>query len=1055
MYIILKVLLLTILMNHFSSSELLRAPQQPQFDYAFTKFRPPPPPPPSQEPTFFQRITSWFYPWGMSREEEEFNLPASPKIDHLPSQQPPHQQYQPVISQQTIPPVHIRDTEPTTARTTKTMFTKCSPCNKVPWIPMVPTYQMPLVKGNQQNQQQQQQQQIYFKHHFNNENQYSQINSNSGYKISPPTTTLSQKYGPPVISTTLSTVYGSPPVATPSPRYGVPFTTQSPPSSSTPLKLINQGHHVYGPPSQMPIKIVQPTYKYTTPSVAFPPVTTEKPNTNTIDTSVITFTTNRPQNNRPLRFTSGLNTASAVTNPEYLPPPNLLPLEGENSPLAPIPIPNLSPTPIPPLFDAKDFNNNPYTNQQTGFIKIVPLEPVAQLSSNINVQVKPNANLSHTDNDSAVEVINSNLVADFTIAPEVVHNESESQTQTQFSQQHQKHRGGTSRINIDIENNLDNYNATLNVPIVVESAETNTDSTIAESENNFQHNINQVLDIVPFDQLKSVNGDDVINPEEDELSPNRVFPPRENVEEEANTITTTEGNYLVKFEPSIQTAADLAEEALKKSQADNYKNYNKIRDRETPLELLDSPIFHIGSTTTTTIKTTLPPFKPIEDFRKKLSTLWTAATSTTPFTTEETITTTTDTPSISTTSLSFLSRLTSGITLPRETVKPLSIGSLSTKKPKQIQIIIPYSTYHKPSPFKPQDEQEILTYRPVRGYYVTHPPRTKETSPITTTSSTSTTEITTSVITNTTTQQPLVSFEPLFNAHGYHNDQEYHENAQESKIVESKVSIDPPKPTRQLTKIVANNIRDLLKKERTPKPPRIDLIKLQRNIDGWTEQTYRGKASTMALMGHTKTIPSSFLTTTMRAKSYMKFPTTTLAPKTTFEPELMEETKRQYENILYKKDEPYVKRHDRFLDRDNELLLLNNNLTQSNYIQEGVKVYAPKTTLSPKELWKRLHVTVSPNNEKIYVVTPLPKEGSNENSTSVYKPRFAIRPTLAGIKMPKKIKPEASRRMDDSDDLIDVETINGSTKVVKIITPERKEVTSSIDSTTTEKSTHS
>lgn len=1009
----LKILLLIVMMNHISLSslELLRAPQQPHNDYAFTKFRPPPP---RAEPTFIQRITSWF--WGYGATEEEYSIPASPKIDHLAPPAPPP----PTIpAQSPLPrfnPVQVRDTEPTTARTTRATNAKCSPCNKVPWIPMVPTYQLPIVKGNNQQQQQQsQQQQVYFKHYFGNENQYAQVKpvQNNGYK-----------YGPSSIST-LSPTYGTP-----------PKVTEIPPT--TPIKLqenfgYNQGHHIYGIPqtSQKPIKIIQTTgyhyttpsttqqggYHYTIPSTTYQPVTTLRPNLNTIDTSVITFTTNRPQqNNRPSRFTS---IGNGVTNAEYIPPPNILPLEGENGGFVPIPIPNLSPTPIPPLFDAKDFHESTYTNQQTGFIKLVPLEPVAQLSSNVNVQTKLETEHQKNTNNNGVEVISSNLVAEFTIPPETARDDKIYINQNHFHQNknslnhqdvlnQQAVNHNPSTINIDIRNNIDNINTTLSAPIVVESLESNAaDNVLAESENNYQQNVNQDIDVISLDQLKGDNDEGIVIDHTNRvplIQDNILDKASEEEEEEKQPVieeestTTTEGNYYVKFEPSIQTAADLADEARKKNQTNNNLS-QKVR--ETPLELLDSPIFHITPIARTTLKTTKaplsntpPPFKPIEDYTKTLATLWYSATSSLPITSSTEAITSTDVPTTMSTSeaktINYTSKLSStlfsGINLPKEPILKSIISS--TKKPKQIQIVIPYTSYHKPSPFKPQNEQELITYKPIRGHYVTHPPRIKETS-------------TEPVKVKESSTYPAVSFEPLFNAHGYHNDQEYHEHVQESKIVESK--LEPPKPTRQLTKIVANNIRDLLKKEKTPKPPKIDIIKLQKNIDGWTEQTFKGKASTITLTGHTKPIPSSFLTTTSKATTYMKIPTTTLAPKTTFDPDLMEETRKQYDNILYKKDEtPYVKRHDRYLDRDNELLLLNNNLTHNLIHPEPVKIYAPKTTLSPRELWKRLHITISPlNNEKIYVVTPQPiKEYVHQNSTLAYKPRFAIRPTpgmLIGI----------------------------------------------------------
>ena len=903
-----KIIFMIILINGFTitMAELLRPPQPPQLNYAFNKFRPQPP----SEPSFIQRITNWFFPWGVS-SEEEYHLHASPKID---SPTPPRPPQYPHIPDHRINPVQVRDTEPTTARTTQyPPVTKCSPCNKVPWIPMMPTYQLPVVKPSGQEQ-------VYFKHHFGNEQQYAQISSGNsgGY------------------------------------NYAQPSSTQPP--STTPLKIQDgsnfpRGQSFYGIPSNY-----QPLY----------PRTTYRPNTNTIDTSVITFTTGRPQNNRPLRFSA----AGSVTNPEYVLPPNRLPLEGENGQLAPIPIPNLSPSPIPPLFDAVPFHDDPYRNRNTGFIKLVPLEPLAQLSNNINVQVKPGAALPRfeaIEEGPAIEVINSNLVAEFTLAPETVHNDFTARPSAQNS----------FKFNLDFGNNLED-NPTNNSPIVADQFETATDTVGAGSEHGYEHNVQQSLDTI-FTNL-NISDDDTIDTEET----NRVVPLKNNFHEDFEEISTTEENYIVKFEPSLQTAADLAEKSLKINKSEVSK---KNRDRPTPLELLDSPILHakpLLSKPTPFTELPPPPFKPLEDFTKKLSTLWTSsapisssteATPTPTYRLLQTITptvTTSSLPPAPTTTLSFLSQLSggafSGITPPREPSKPAP----STKKPKQIQIVIPYTTFHKPSPFKVQEQQELITYRPIRGHYVTHPTKSNE-------------------IKN-------LKADESFNGHGYHNDQEYPDQAQESKIVESKVTTEQPKTTKYFTKILANNIRDLLKRERTPKPPKIDLIRLQKNIDGWTEQSFLGKASTISQTGHTKAIPRSFLSTTMTPTTFKKISTTTLSPKTTFDPELMEETKRQYDNILYKKDDDslYVKRHDRFLDRDNELVLLNNNLTYSS-ANEGVKVFAPKTTLTPKELWKRLHVTISPlTNEKIYVVTPQPSQDASDEKISTFRPRFAIRPTVAG-----------------------------------------------------------
>lgn len=952
-----KLVLILILLTSIatSSSELLRPSQPPQINYAFNKFRPPPPP----EPSFIQRITSWFFPWGGVSSEEEYRLPASPKIDAQPPRYQFHQQQQ-QQNQEASRISPVRDTEPTTARTTpRPLISKCSPCNKEPWIPMMPTHQQPLVRPSGQ------QQQVYFKHHFGNEQQYAQVPSGSGYNYAPPSSTLS-------------------PVA--------------PPIKFQDVNVIESHQFDNAPP---PINNVQfQSYRKPTQTPNYNRATSYRPNTNTIDTSVITFTTQRTQNNRPLRYTA----AGSITNPEYILPPHRLPLEGENSNFAPIPIPNLSPSPIPPLFDAKPFYENPYSSQKTGFIKIVPLDPVAQLSNNVNIQVKPDENFREFEavkESPNVEIVSSNLVAEFTIPSGDLVTRSPVQENL--------------RINLDVENFIESNDTKQKA-----GKGNSTDNAFAASEHSFSEDINQRLEAQFSSSRKS---EEAISLEINEA--NRFTLPQDFSQVlESDEATTTEGNYVVEFEPSLQTAADLAEKSTIKPKSETLPNN---RNRQTPLQLLDSPAKHATAFTTKPTET-IPPFKPIEDFTKKLATLWTSSppilTSTEASQTPPVFSATQSSLSsslhiASTTNPSFLS----DITPPREPPKPAP----STKKPKQIQIVIPYTTFNKPSPFKIQSEQEAITYRTIRGHYLTRP--------------------TASTVTTKWSEKVSSPSEENFS-----NDQEYLDHAQESKIVESKVTVEPQATTKYLTKILANNIRDLLKKEKSPKPTKIDLMKLQKNIDGWTEQSFKGKASTISLMGHTKAIPKAFLsTTTMKATTMMKLPTTTLSPKTTFDPDLMEETKRQYDNILYKKEEEslYVKRHDRYLNRDNELVLLNNNLTYDS-LHDGIKVFAPKTTLSPKELWKRLHLTISPlTNEKIYVVTPQPPlaEDRRDENLKTFKPRFAIRPTVAGIKVSserlagkligfviagkkhsKKLTPEMSR-MGDGMELMNVETIDGHSKV--------------------------
>lgn len=853
---------------------------------------------------------------------------------------------------------------------------------------MMPTYQLPMVKGNDNNGK------VYFKHYFGNINPYVQV---PAIKFAAPVSSQS----PPIQNQNDNSghlYYGVPYSPPPPVRlntqtvYGTPKQQQQQQFQQNSYQLNNQ---IYGTPLNNYNTNNQQYLQFTAPTAQAqqqqqPAVTTYRPNTQTIDNSAVTFTTGKPQqHNRPLRFTE----SAFVTNPEYIPPPNILPLEGENSALAPVPIPNLSATPIPPLYDAQPFGSDPYKSHQTGFIKLVPLNPSAQLSTSISVDNVPatNEKLARFENPN-VQVLNSNLVAEFTLPPNgITHPPTPSDS-------------GNYHSVIDFANSID-------------IRPNHHDSSAAASELNFNQNVDQDLDSHRVEQLN----DNLIGTIPTSVITNTTSTTTESIKIDSN-------DYVVKFEPSLQTAADLEAKKVVKEETKiirrtstpasttitskkpttttrmaikltaTVKPLSKSRDRLTPLELLDSPIFHLTPFTSKTkviqpVTEPVPVFKPIDDFTKKLSTLWTTS-SPAESTSEETETTvhavestkftpTTEatvaassliTTSTQGTTLDILSQLAggafAGITPPKETTTHAKSGQ-STKKPKQVQIVIPYTSFHKPSPFKAKEPPEQMTFKPIKGHYVTR----------------------------LTTPKNEIEIEP-FSGHGFHNDQEYHDHAQESKIVESKISIGQTTTpsTKYITKILANNIRELLLKERTPKPFKVDLIKLQRNIDGWTEQSYSGKSTTTSLMGHTKAIPKSFfLPTTITMK---QMTTTTLSPKTTFDPDLMEETRRQYDNILFKntknKNDPlYVKRHDRFLDRDNELVLLNNNLTFNSIHDNDVKVRGSKPSLSPDELWKQLHVTISPlTNEKVYVVTPqsLSQPVTQENTT--IKPRFAVRPTI-------------------------------------------------------------
>jgi hypothetical protein len=1185
-----------------------------------------PPAPPPEPPSFMARIVNFIYnPFGYDEDVHHHGdqQPAASQIDH---------QY---ISFNNIE--RIRDIEPTTPRTTVDNVTPlhCHPCNKIPWIPMIPTFQMPLVNSNSQS---------VGPYPASN----SQDSGSGGYHYpappapittyhpssvtplkvvgynypAPQTNTPATVYGPPVqqpsstygVPNTPDTIYGSPIGAqanTPSPSYKpfsglhsnvTPVSTYAinqpsfkPPSASYGQPVESFTHKSFQNPlagSIKPIKLQafptqqnggfnnpqsyyqqgkfkqpQSYYKgsfkpqsyypfpaggyYTGHDNANIPITTITPQTNTIDTSVILLTTPPPNDGRPQKFTA----AQSVTNVEYLPPPNVLPLEHESANYVPIPIPNLSATPIVPLFDSVDFLKNPYLRPNVHpIVHFHPLVPDSQpqLSNTVNVQSLPGVDKPI---DGQVEVVQSLPIAEFTTT---VTELLDSNNRFVTSQPVFK----ITDLDWDLNNSLIESNTVVNTPNVVdEPVGQNLDSIGAESENSHKSNV--------YGGFQNNAGNEKLLDSVAKGSSSRGN------EQSLPKITTESSNVIVQFLPSLQTTEDLAGKIKQKLKNDNqrvvpvasikqvtippFKPMGKVTVPKEITTGFTSTIRPATRTTTTarittTTETETSAFQPLKDFTKKITQLWSSSvlpvtqpttpkirlqtqspiTITTPVTSTEFVpdytkqlsklwttrstykppvpTTTEPSTSEEVTTLSFISTVLpkattsdseiaessgvyAGITPPEQPVR-----QSSTKKPKQIQIIIPYTTYHDPRPFKiPDENDEPLTYPnltrvviPIRGHYITHPQNYRKGDEKNDIKSDSGEENRNEPIyipkpkpgisgikseseeenrgeaiyiskpnsgISYNIQDILeqkyeiknqvkneIKNDDMYNGHGYqdfHNDQEYPDHAQESQIIEAKVTTKPTrkmtpyykttvttkkphgkpkyvaidrksttsKPVKYITKIVASNIKELLKKERTPKPNKIDVLRLQKNIDGWTEQSFSGRASTIPMaMGHTKTIPREYLTSTMKPIIFA----TTLSTLTTFNAELMEETKKQYERILYKNEENLmvdpnsVKRNDisRFLDKNHEIILFNHNLTN-----EGVEIFTKSQSpnVQSRELWNKFPITESPlTRERVYVVTPQSFAPPDSKLLQPFKsPRFSIRPTVQKQK-PKQKQSEYS-----------------------------------------------
>ncbi|XP_052857920.1 histone-lysine N-methyltransferase 2D isoform X2 [Drosophila gunungcola] len=322
--------------------------------------------------------------------------------------------------------------------------------------------------------------------------------------------------------------------------------------------------------------------------------------------------------------------------------------------------------------------------------------------------------------------------------------------------------------------------------------------------------------------------------------------------------------------------------------------------------------------------------------------------------------------------------------------------------PSPQQVIIPYTTKQRPRPFESWTPSRQLNH-----------------------------------------QQPQPN--PQQNQNHYHNrnqnphhgndlEEEPHEQ-QESKLATATVTAPPLPPnsrrtTKYLTKILASNLRELLKRERETKrllPGQglgVDISRLQHNIDGWTEQEYNSlshRPSTPTIRGRSKHIPSEYLTTTT---------TTTTTPSPTALRDHHQQQHHHQHHHSFQRQSKTTRGEGFELGAApptdaGDLSTSINNLEQLHLLGErGAKGFQPiednrlhfdyydaqqrprstaamtssststttstttpppstttavaplyvRSTPAPKELWKQAQVAILPQtNEKVYVVTPQPR----------------------------------------------------------------------------------
>ncbi|XP_055682892.1 uncharacterized protein LOC129789842 [Lutzomyia longipalpis] len=653
---------------------------------------------------------------------------------------------------------------------------------------------------------------------------------------------------------------------------------------------------------------------------------------------------------------------AGVTSPEYLPPSQILPIQdNKQHHLVPIPVPNLSVTPIPPLYDYKPFasikvnggtahsgpafsapaQGGPAVAKITNIIVGTNVErpnnpgapnrlylPPPQQDSGGYHYPKPSmkfptggedprnnfdphsqvetfaptavpaqkivAKETYNDLHTDFEIIKSIPLVQFTSS---VHFPNLPNLQGQIVQPALVTTVAPEVVEVSspaIELVAPSNQKYISQPIVVEHEESTDSYTAASS-----HNITVQEDLLENLENYLDSQDAVVVP-----------PPK--------TFNFTEDDVRAV----IQAAAEYGQKIPGK------------KDRETPKNLLDSPIFHSIKGGNAPKPFTRDP-SDLRVSQKPDHTPWLPTT--TPWTTFSPY----REPLRPTASSIEASGAKSGLEPPPA---PLPLDSLNlytnTKRPKQIQIIIPYTTNNHPQPFKPPDEF-------VREGEIKLP--------------------------------PLREFSKWSNSH---NGQEFHAE-EESQYITATQTPSTHKTTRFLNKIVRPtiNIRELLRNEKdvsqiSPLP--FDIVTLQKNIDDWTEQEFASephKASTISLLAPAKKIPEEYLTTPSMDELY--YQTTTL------------ETTLDYDGTSYDQPQSDESATDEFGRSATEPI-------EDNEVQHGEEV-SVKSEINPP-LWGHLKVAISPlTQEKIYVVTPQPLVDDNraQDVNGFKSPRFTMgsRPT--------------------------------------------------------------
>uniref|UniRef100_A0A182TJ58 Uncharacterized protein n=1 Tax=Anopheles melas TaxID=34690 RepID=A0A182TJ58_9DIPT len=366
--------------------------------------------------------------------------------------------------------------------------------------------------------------------------------------------------------------------------------------------------------------------------------------------------------------------------PKYAPPAKLLPIQNEGKPLAPIPLPNLSATPIPPLYTAGSFHSDPYKFYRP----YRPVEPIRELGHGYPTSSKSMSNsyirYPHDPagkNDSIFDVEQFASSASSSIYTTVAYSNGEDSKPAASEKRNvATSSNGSSGANIPPHGGNNGDDAEY------DSEEDDQNSPIIRT-------TIEVSSIVPQTRYYGSTTTPV-SPISSTTTPRperySTFP--------ASAPSDLGNGVQIIYTANLQTNPPI-------SPVNNQLSEEQEEPTEPAAQRVVQTTTIRAPTTTVDPETTPPTDIYTEPFR---------IGSSLPMEFQKQPSPEPDSQTVATASSSDDPPSTTATPLPSSLTATFGgyQNLMSTKKPKQIQIIIPYNTFKKPEPFKPLPPQENL-----------------------------------------------------------------------------------------------------------------------------------------------------------------------------------------------------------------------------------------------------------------------------------------------------------------------------------------------------------